>query len=69
MARRTVTTAGYYGGRFLAVGASYDAPDEPETDLAKMTKAELLAEAERRGVEVKADGTKAEILAALEGAA
>lgn len=35
-------------------------------DLDKMTKDELLAEAERRGVEVKASDTKAEIVKALE---
>lgn len=38
-----------------------------ESNLADMTKAELLAEAERRGVEVKESDTKAEILAALGG--
>ncbi|TFF20814.1 hypothetical protein E3C22_18170 [Jiella endophytica] len=34
-------------------------------DLDAMTKDELIAEAERRGVTVKASDTKAEILAAL----
>lgn len=46
--------------------------DEAETvsglDLDKMSKDELLAEAERRGVQVKAADTKAEIIKALEGA-
>lgn len=39
----------------------------PSGDLAGMTKDELLAEADRRGVEVSASSTKAEITAALEG--
>ena len=40
-----------------------------ETDLLdKMTKDELVAEAKKRGVDVKSDGTKAEILAALKAA-
>lgn len=35
--------------------------------LDEMTKAELLEEADKRGVEVSGSATKAEILAALEG--
>ncbi|WP_243368871.1 hypothetical protein [Microvirga solisilvae] len=29
MARKTVTEAGYYGGKFLAVGSSYEDDSEP----------------------------------------
>ena len=42
------------------------APAEPE-DLSKMTKAQLLAVAEVRGVEVENSFTKARIIEALEG--
>jgi len=39
---------------------------EQAVDLDKMTKDELVAEAEKRGVEVKASDTKADIIKALE---
>jgi hypothetical protein len=43
-------------------------PDQPVADpLDSMTKAELLEEADRRGVEVDSSATKAEIREALEG--
>ena len=38
-----------------------------DADIGSMTKDELLAEADRRGVEVSASSTKADIIAALEG--
>ena len=44
------------------------APPADELALDSMTKAELLAEAKRRGVEVAESSTKAEIQAALEAA-
>jgi hypothetical protein len=40
---------------------------ESETNLDKMTKAELIEEAAKRGVEVSESMTKAEIVAAIEG--
>ena len=42
-----------------------DVAGEESPDLDAMTKEELLAEAQSRGVDVKASDTKAEILAAL----
>lgn len=74
MASKIATEPGYYNGKFLKAGMSYDdqaAPEQAsversvETDLDSMTKDELIAEAQRRGVEVKSSDTKAEILAAL----
>ncbi|WAC26419.1 hypothetical protein [Ancylobacter sp. SL191] len=70
----TITQAGFYGGRYLRVGTEVpDAiiaaalpPAEATPDLDSMTKVELLAEAERRGVSVKESDTKAEIIAALQ---
>jgi hypothetical protein len=49
------------------VGAVGPASDEPRTtlDLDALTKAELVEEARRRGVEVNASATKAQILEAL----
>lgn len=40
--------------------------DDGSADLSAMSKEELVAEAERRGVKVKAGDTKAEIIAAIE---
>jgi hypothetical protein len=40
-------------------------PGEPEPDLDAMTKAELIDEAERRGIDVDPTATKAEIREAL----
>lgn len=49
------------------VGADVgEGDDGGDGDLGSMTKAELLDEAERRGVEVSSSATKAEIQAALE---
>lgn len=70
-----ITTSGFYGGRFIRAGAEVaddlieaaaPAVATPANPFADMTKAELLAEAERRGVAVKDSDTKAEIIAALE---
>ena len=61
-----VTEAGFYDGKFLKAGQSHDGP-APEADLDGMTKDELLAEAERRGIEIASGSTKAEILTALKG--
>lgn len=54
----------------MAVEEPEAEPDvEPETpDYSAMTKAELLEEAANRGVEAYESWTKAEIIAALEGA-
>ncbi|WP_281978810.1 hypothetical protein [Pseudorhizobium flavum] len=75
MASKIATEPGYYNGKFLKAGTSYDdqvgseqaVENVIETDLDKMTKDDLIEEAVRRGVEVKASDTKAEILAALKG--
>lgn len=49
------------------VSASNDsALQEAETDIHKMTKAELITEANSRGVEVSDSMTKAEIIEAIE---
>jgi len=47
------------------VVAASSAPSDP---LDQMTKDELVGEAKKRGVTIKADDTKAEILAALKAA-
>ena len=72
MAMKEVTTPGFYNGKFMKAGQHYDDTNpeavvegEASSDLDKMTKDELLAEAEKQGVEVKSSDTKAEILAAL----
>lgn len=64
MTRKLVTEAGYYNGEFLKPGQHWD---DTEADLEKMTKEQLLAEAEAKGVAtVTAANTKAEIIAAIE---
>lgn len=50
------------------VSASGDEKEADGDNLDKMTKADLLEEAEKRGVEVDAGGKKADILAALRAA-
>lgn len=72
---KMVTEAGFYDGKYRKAGQYHSGPgsddlaDEPEGDgknkLNKMSKDELVAEAEKRGVELKANATKAEIIAAL----
>ena len=74
-----VTEPGFYNGRFLKAGQFADAEKEvvatgvgepaatnAPVELSAMSKDELVAEAEKRGVEVKAGDTKAEIIKALE---
>lgn len=63
----TVTKGGRAAGAIPAAAGTADEhfADDP-IDLDKMSKDELLAEAERRGVEVKPSDTKAEIIKALE---
>ena len=51
-----------------AVDAKKVDADDTETDLDKMTKDELVAEAAKRNVEVKPDALKDEILSALKAA-
>lgn len=53
--------------RLLAEGCIRETEEPLPPDLGAMTKDELLAEAERRGVEVSPHDNKAEIVAAIEG--
>lgn len=73
MTSKTVTEPGYYNGKFLKAGMSYDDngvehgdADDQSVDLGKLTKDELIAEAQKRGIEVDTSKTKAEIIAAIE---
>ncbi|MCM2396193.1 hypothetical protein NBH19_08890 [Rhizobium sp. S95] len=66
MVLKTVTEAGFYNGRFLRPGASYEAG---EVKIDRLNKGQLLALAAERGVEVDASKTKAEIIAAIEAKA
>lgn len=76
MTSKVVTEAGFYNGKFLKAGMSYDdegvsegGTDVPhKVDLGSLTKDELIAEAKARGVEVDASKTKAEIIAAIDAA-
>lgn len=74
MTAKLVTEAGYYNGKFLKAGMSYD-PDgvseggaevPQKVDLGSMTKEELISEAKSRGIEVDSSKTKAEIIATIE---
>jgi hypothetical protein len=76
MTTKIVTEPGFYNGRFLKPGMSYatseakaEPEDTPPGELAAMNKDQLLAEAERRGIDVDRNNTKAEIVAALTDAA
>lgn len=60
MSSRIATEPGFYAGQFRKAGQGYPGPD-----LAAMSKDELLAEAETRGVEVKSSDSEAKIRAAL----
>lgn len=53
--------------RLLAEGSIKEAKDPLPADLEALPKDELLAEAERRGVEVATHDTKARITAAIKG--
>lgn len=69
MVNTVVTEAGFYDGKFRKAGQSISGPlsgDIEPADIEKLTKDELLAEAQRRGIEVKPSDTKAEIIKALE---
>lgn len=78
--KRRAVTKGFYNGRFANVGHAVDVPapepalapaepvEAPTKALDNMTKDELLAEAERRGVEVSSSMLKADVLAALKAA-
>lgn len=59
----TVTTPGFYGGRFHQGGQHADASGD--IDLAGLNKAELVARAKDLGLDVADNATKADILAAL----
>ncbi|GHA13399.1 hypothetical protein GCM10007989_05000 [Devosia pacifica] len=69
-----IAKSGFYGGKFYKAGQSVPDGQSTEQDLPKdkpldrMNKDELIAEAERRGVEIKASDTKADILAAIAAA-
>lgn len=73
MARKLVTEAGYYDGQFLKPGQHYGSDDDATTGSGevseKLTKEELLAIAAERGIEIDSGKTKAEIVAAINGAA
>jgi len=70
-----IAKAGFYDGKFRKAGQFHSGPasddivtedgSENSPDLDGMTKDQLIAEAERRGVEVRSSDTKAEIVAAL----
>ncbi len=70
-----IAKSGFYDGKFRKAGQRHSGPasddidtgagDDQSVDLDAMTKDELIAEAEKRGVPVKSSDTKAEILAAL----
>ena len=66
-----ITISGFYDGRFYKAGQKKGVvPDDAgAADLTGMTKDELLAVAETRGLQVRSSDTKAEIIEALEGAA
>ena len=66
-----ITISGFYDGRFYKAGQKKGVvtDDAGIADLAAMTKDELLAVAETRGLQVRSSDTKAEIIEALEGAA
>ncbi|MBP1852124.1 hypothetical protein [Rhizobium halophytocola] len=69
MVVKMVTEAGYYGGKFLKAGMSYDTgAEDGAADLSSMTKDELVVEAERRGVDIEGARTKADIIAVLQAA-
>ncbi|SMD10045.1 hypothetical protein SAMN06297251_12729 [Fulvimarina manganoxydans] len=70
MGKVVLTEPRIHEGRLLRPGQSIETSDhEPVVrDLDEMTKDELIAEAARRGVEVKSSDTKAEIMAALTAA-
>ncbi|MEV4609768.1 hypothetical protein MRBLMR1_004867 [Neorhizobium sp. LMR1-1-1.1] len=68
MPLKTVTEAGFYGGKFLKPGQTYGSDEVEEKKLDRMNKDELLAEATARNVEVDPSKTKAEIIFAIEAA-
>ena len=52
--------------KLLAEGFKLVESREPEEDLSKLTKAELLAKAEELGIDATEQNTKAEIIATLQ---
>lgn len=69
-----IAKSGFYDGKFRKAGQRHNGPasddvtttdDDRVKDLNAMTKDELIAEAEKRGVDVKSSDTKADIIAAL----
>lgn len=71
MTNQIVTEAGFYNGVFMKPGQHYDDSiadgESAGASLDKLSKDELLAEAQRRDVTgVNASNTKAEIIAAIE---
>lgn len=70
MTTKIVTEPGFYGGRFLKPGQRYepgevDLQNDSAVELSSLTKDQLLTEAERRGVAVDRNATKAEIISAI----
>ncbi|CDZ43092.1 Hypothetical protein NGAL_HAMBI1146_58650 [Neorhizobium galegae bv. officinalis] len=66
MSAKLVTEAGFYNGRFLKAGQHYQTEGEASEVSDKLSKDELLSIAGKRGVEVDATKTKAEIIAAIQ---
>ncbi|NTF32310.1 hypothetical protein [Rhizobium skierniewicense] len=69
MAPKVVTEAGYYAGKFLKPGQSYEESEvDPEkVDLEKLSKEELMAEAVRQKITVPTGATKPEVIKLLSG--
>jgi len=62
---KIATEAGFYAGEFRKAGQSYV---DDAVAIADMTREQLLAEAEKRGVTVKPKASDAEIVDALTAA-
>lgn len=56
------------GGHFVMLETAAENGGEAKTDLGKMTKDELIAYAADKGIEINADGKKADILSAIKEA-
>lgn len=67
MASKVVTDAGYYAGKFLKPGQSYEESevDHEMVDLEKLSRKELIAEAGRQKIGVPTGATEAEIIRLL----
>ena len=61
-------TKEFHDGKFGRAASEQTAGEAPAVDLDAMTKAELLAEAQRLGVDVSESSTKAEIIETITAA-